>query len=51
MTIEELLRQTMTEFWGTNNMEQKFDVFRRALLKAHDMGEEYAELQARINSK
>lgn len=32
--IEQLLRETMTEFWKQNNLGQKYEVIRQALRKA-----------------
>ena len=36
--LEKLLRSTMEAFWKTNNLEQKFDVLRKALAAAYKMG-------------
>ena len=34
--MEQLLRETMAEFWRQNNLGQKYDVIRRALTKASE---------------
>jgi hypothetical protein len=36
--IEQLLRQTMSDFWKQNNLEQKYEIVRRALRKAAGLG-------------
>lgn len=37
-SMEQLLRETMAEFWRQNNLGQKYDVIRRALETAREMG-------------
>lgn len=48
--LEQLLRETMEEFWKQNNLGQKHNVVRKALLKAFYMGED-TEIQAKVTHK
>ena len=49
--MERLLRETMADFWRQNNLGQRENVIRKALLKAHEFGEAVGHLQAKMSAK